>query len=746
MIAVRFILLLSLVLTLVLLHALPLIPKRARLFGVDVPREVRYASEGGRLLRSYQVRLLPLSVVALLAAWWAPVTWFWLTVAAPAIAALWLLYRCHAAAARFALPRPSTREASLRGDAGGLARRLLWFAPPLALVMAAALYLYLNWIRIPERFASHFDSQGNPNGWAFKSVRGSFGPLALGAAIILFFMALYMVMELGSRRRTERPVMLACLAAPGYLVGPMFAILGLLPMFVPPLWVFVLLLGAYFPGLIVLVVRAVSTSAGGPSEVTPDSCWHGSFYYNPQDPALFVDGRTGFGLTANFARRLVWLLLAIILLVTGGLLLMGSKLLAQTATAPEDVARQTVVRLVDGKYDEIYQSFSADMRAALSLEALKSQVGPQVSALGKLIETRKPAIQQIGGNTVLIVPAKFQTLWIDFTISVNGAGQVAGLFMKPGQAPDSDRHPPAYGKPDSFSERAVTFGTGDWKLPGTLTVPRSRTPVPGVVLIHGCGPEDRDETSFGNKPFRDLAEGLASQGIAVLRYEKRTKEYEMAQMRNLTVQEETVEDAVAAVTLLRAEAGIDPKRVFLLGHSLGGYLMPMMLNRAPEAAGGIVLAGTARPIEDVMLEQFEYAGTLPGGDTPEAQKQIDELRKQVLSVKDLQPGHEDGPAILGAWPHYWLDLRGYDPIAQAAKITRPLLILQGERDYQVTMKDFDIWKAALGGRANVTLKSYPALNHLFIEGKGKSVPAEYMTPGHVSGEAVGDIAEWIRAH
>ena len=747
MIGIRLLLLFPLVLILMLLHALPLLPRRSRLFGAEVPREVRYGSEGGRLLRGYQVRLLPLSIVALLAAWWAPVTWLWLTVASPSMAALWLLYRCHAAAVRFALPPPSTREASLSGGAGGLARRLMWFAPPLALVTAAALYLYLNWSRIPERFARHFDSQGNPNGWAFKSVRGCFGPLALGAAIILFFMALYMVMELGSRRGTERSAMLACLAAPGYLVGPMFAIVGLLPMFVPPLWVFVLLIGAYFPGLIVLVVRAVSQSAGGPSEVTPDGCWHGSFYYNPQDPALFVDGRTGFGLTANFARRLVWLLLAIILLVTAGLLLLGSKLLAQTATAPEDVASQTVVRLVDGKYDEIYQSFSADMRAALSLEALKSQVGPQVSAFGKLIETRRPAIQEIGGNTVLIVPAKFQTLWIDFTISVNGAGQVSGLFMKPGQAPDSDRHPPAYSKPDSFSERAVTVGAGDWKLPGTLTLPRSQTPVPGVVLIHGSGPEDRDETSFGNKPFRDLAEGLASQGIAVLRYEKRTKEYgaKMAQIRNLTVQEETVEDAVAAVTLLRAEPGIDPKRVFLLGHSLGGYLMPMMLDRAPEAAGGIVLGGNARPLEDVMLEQFEYAGSLPGGDTPEARKQIEELRKQALSVKDLQPGHEDGPAILGVFPHYWLDLRGYDPVAQAAKIARPLLILQGERDYQVTMKDFDIWKAALAGHANVTLKSYPALNHLFIEGKGKSVPAEYMTPGHVSGEAIGDIARWILA-
>ncbi len=307
-----------------------------------------------------------------------------------------------------------------------------------------------------------------------------------------------------------------------------------------------------------------------------------------------ISGKTGYVMIRGdtiptMGNSIVWSALVLAAVARLGL--------AQSAKAPEDVASQTVIWLVDSKYDELFQSLSAEMRAALPVEALKSRVGPQVQALGKLIETRKPAIQQIGGNTVLIVPAKFQATWIDFTISVNGAGQVSGLYMKPGQPPASDWHPPAYSKPDSFSERTVTVGTGDWKLPGTLTVPRSQTPVPGVILIHGSGPEDRDETILGNKPFKDLAEGLASQGIAVLRYEKRTKEYgaKMAQMRNLTVQDETVEDAVAAVIWLRAQPGINPQRVFLLGHSLGGYLMPMMLAQAPEAAGGIVLAGTRDP-------------------------------------------------------------------------------------------------------------------------------------------------------
>ena len=647
MIALRLARVFPLVLTLVLLHGLPRLSKRSRIFGVEVPGEVRCGSDGSGLLRRYQMGLLPFSVAALLASWWTPAAWQWLPIAVLAIAALWLLDRGHAAAVRFALPPPSTREASLRNDDGSLGRRLLWFAPPLAALAATALYLGANWSRFPARYASHFDSLGNPNGWAIKSMRGSFGSLALGAGIVLYFLALYSAMELGSRRGTQRPAMLAALAASCYPVAIAFTLIGLVHAFVPPLWVAVVLVGlivACVVGLTVLVFRLVSRPAGGPAEVTPEGCWHGGLYFNPEDPALFVDGRTGFGLTANFARRAVWLLMAAIAVVTVGLLCLGANV-------------------------------------------LRGAEGPA---------------------------------W----------------------------NRPAYSQPDSFTERPMTVGTGDWKLPGTLTMPRSPARVPGVVLIHGSGPQDRDETILGNKPFRDLAEGLASRGIAVLRYEKRTKEYgaKLAMLRELTVREETVDDAVAAAGQLRAEPGIDPKRVFLLGHSLGGYLMPMMLAQAPEAAGGIMLAGEARPFEDVLLDQFEYFESLPGGDSPQLRNQLEEIRKVAASIKALQPGHEDGPPIFGAWPHYYVYLRDYDPVAQAAKLARPLLILQGERDYQVTMKDFRIWQAALGARPNVTLKSYAALNHLFLEGRGKSVPAEYAVPGHVSAAAIDDIARWILAH
>jgi uncharacterized membrane protein len=320
-----------LVLSFLLLHALPLLPRRSRLFGVDVPPEIRYGSEGSRLMRGYQLWLLPFTVGALLIL----VLWTFRSaivfggVAVAAFAALWLLYQGHAQAVRFALPPPSIREASLSRDTGGLPLRLLWFAPPLVLLSATALYLSANWNRIPETFPIHFDLHGNPNGWSRRTVQGVFGLLILGALIVIFLMALYIVMDLGSRRATRRSVMLTALAGPTYLIGILFSLAGLLPLFVPPVWVFVVLVGVFLPVFAVLMARVLSQPSDGPPEITPDRCWHGSFYYNPDDPALFVEARTGFGYTANFARRLAWLLTAVVLLFTLGLIVLAPKLLSK---------------------------------------------------------------------------------------------------------------------------------------------------------------------------------------------------------------------------------------------------------------------------------------------------------------------------------------------------------------------------------------------------------------------------------
>jgi dienelactone hydrolase len=308
------------------------------------------------------------------------------------------------------------------------------------------------------------------------------------------------------------------------------------------------------------------------------------------------------------------------------------------------------------------------------------------------------------------------------------------MFQLPGE---TAWQRPAYSKPDSFREREVTVGDGQWKLPGTLTVPAGQGPFPGIVLVHGSGPNDRDETVGGTKVFKDLAEGLASRGVVVLRYEKRTRQYSaaMAGLGNFTVEQETEEDAIKAAALLRAQPEVNPKRVFVLGHSLGGYVAPRIAEQDGKLAGLVVLAANVRPMEDLIVEQAEYLGVT--ADNLKTAKAV------AAKVKSLEPGDEDSPPVLGVPVAYWLDLKGYDPVALAKKLALPMLILQGERDFQVSMKDFALWKAAVGGSKGVTMRSYPALNHLFVAGEGKGTEAEYRKPGHVAPEVIDDIAKFV---
>ena len=297
-----------------------------------------------------------------------------------------------------------------------------------------------------------------------------------------------------------------------------------------------------------------------------------------------------------------------------------------------------------------------------------------------------------------------------------------------------------------FVERDLAVGEGEWAVSGTLTTPgKGKGPWPAAVLIHGSGPQDRDSTVVANKPFRDLAHGLAAQGIAVLRYDKRTYQHRsrLAAATEMTPKEEVFDDAAAAVDLLRKLPEIKGERIFVIGHSMGATLAPRMAQSIPKLGGIVMLAASARPVADVVVEQIAYLRTQPENKSPEAQTKIAEIEAAAAKLKNLR--EDDAGFILGAPVSYWRWWAGYDPLVEAAKLELPVLILQGERDYQVTMTDFELWKKKLGGKANVTLKSYADLNHLFMTGKGRSKPAEYLAGGKVAAKVIDEIAAWIRS-
>jgi len=401
---------------------------------------------------------------------------------------------------------------------------------------------------------------------------------------------------------------------------------------------------------------------------------------------------------------------------------------------------------VAGNYDAVFETFDTTMKQSLPQpklqeiwEQVTAQVGPYKANTGARSE-------EANGYQAIVIQAQFEKAPLDVRVVFDKAGLVAGLFFQP--AKTSYTSPP-YVKTGSFTTRDVTVENGPWKLPGTLTLPTTAGPVPAVVLVHGSGPNDRDETIGPNKPFRDLAEGLAGAGIAVLRYDKRTFAYpeETATAADLTLDEETVSDAAAAFRLLRTFPEIDPARCFVLGHSLGGYALPRIGASTSEAAGFIVMAGAARPLEDLILEQMEYLYSLNPAPTAEETAGIVTVREQVTRVKSttLTAVTPPGDLPLGIPAPYWLDLRDYDPPAAAAALARPILVIQGGRDYQVTEADFRLWEAALVTVPGCSFTLYPDLNHLFMEGQGKATPNEYLQQGHVAATVVNDIGEWIRS-
>ncbi len=394
------------------------------------------------------------------------------------------------------------------------------------------------------------------------------------------------------------------------------------------------------------------------------------------------------------------------------------------------------------------EKFDATMKEALPLDKLqqaRESLDQRLGAFQKQLGIRAEKYQQFD---VIYVTWQFAAMTIDFKLIINPSGQIAGMFFVPAQSGVA-YVAPAYVKPNSYQEREITIGSDEWALPGTLTTPAGSGPFPAVVLIHGSGPNDRDETIGPNKPFRDLAWGLASKGIAVLRYEKRTKyhaaRYTPEIIAKLTVKEETIDDALAAVALLRQTPGIDPAGIFVLGHSLGGMLLPRMAAADPKISGLIIMAGPTRPLEDLALDQFRYISALDSTISSQEKIFLDTLSVQVARLKDpnLSPSTPASALPLGMPVNYWFDLRDYKPAETARKLKQPTLILQGGRDYQVTRVDLDGWKSTLAAHSNVQFKLYPDLNHLFITGAGKSTPAEYGVAGHVAEQVIIDIAAWI---
>lgn len=428
-----------------------------------------------------------------------------------------------------------------------------------------------------------------------------------------------------------------------------------------------------------------------------------------------------------------------------------SFLLSAGVNAQEFDATSYVETLCSGDASGLTRDYAHTEELLTAMEAAGGLEGLQTSleAFGTFQKSGEPIISEIMGYDSYSVPCTFELQQLNLVLNVDKEGKIAGIVTAPYMEPASleeERFENVTGIREIELKLPVA-GEDDWELPGILTLPEGDGTYPVVILVHGSGPNDRDETVGNNKPFRDIANGLAQKGIAVYRYDKRTYVYgqQMATDTKMTLTEETILDAAKAVEIVARQQQIEPKQVYLAGHSLGGQALPAICNTLADdvnAAGYIFMAAPARKLQELMWEQYDFLYS----QTPELDEEQEKQKAEVYSELERLENMEtlkDEEAVFGAYGTYWKDLDSYDQVAEASNITKPCLVLQGEEDYQVTMEDFEIWRDTYGEQENWEFISYDGLTHLFMSGNKKNGYGDYLKTQNVDSRVIDDMANFV---
>lgn len=318
--------------------------------------------------------------------------------------------------------------------------------------------------------------------------------------------------------------------------------------------------------------------------------------------------------------------------------------------------------------------------------------------------------------------------------------------------------------PDGITEEDIIVGEGtEYPLEGKITYPSdastkaaSGQKLRAVVLVDGDGANDMNMKAGCTYLYRDLAWGLAEQGVVTIRYNKRTLTYtdvvsdENATADKFTVAWEYTEDANRAEALLKTYDFVDPDQIYYVGHSQGAIVAPRAQKEGGDYAGFILINTSPRKWYDVIYDQYIHYG-LVDQSSESIYYLVSRLKTERSFIADGKcetlPEDELTQDFLLTRPAcFWNDFLSFDYVGELKNLQMPTLILQGGTDYQITVdRDYSVWQEEMADEPYVTMKCYDGLNHLMVESKGCFAGhyKEYDIPGRASQDVIDDIASFV---
>jgi len=405
--------------------------------------------------------------------------------------------------------------------------------------------------------------------------------------------------------------------------------------------------------------------------------------------------------------------------------------------------------LVDSNFNKAEMLIDSGARQYYTALTLQRDWYELIGNYGEFKKAKPVEFMEAAGLTFIQYLIKFDYLQYILSLTFNQQYNVGYVAFAPAH---QVYFTPDYADIGSYRDTTVVFTTGlDFEFPGTLTLPyQYNKKIPVVIIMGDAGPTDKDFSMNQNKPYKDIAVGLATKGYAVFRFDKRAQRFPMFLLRDkiaynsFTCREDYLDDLYSAINKLKTIPNIDAERIFVLGHGQGGNLAPLVAKERKDVKGILMLGAHAVSQQELLLDQYNYLMTI----SPQKFEEYDEVKRKVKNtypdkIRSFSP-HDSMPNQTQATYFIWLN--AYKPIQIIKKIKQPVLIMHFNRDYQVNEKNIKLWQQTLKKNKNATIKQYPKLNHLMYEGEGPSTYSDYFIKSNIPVYLINDMADWLNKH